>query len=50
MKRRHRQAAHRWRAPNLKTCPTCEARVPGHIACPSCGFYKERQVLEIDAL
>lgn len=50
MKRRTRQGAHRWRAPKFKKCPECDSRIPGHIACPSCGFYRERQVLEVDLL
>jgi ribosomal protein L32 len=24
--------------------------VPSHIACPSCGYYAGRKVLEVDAL
>jgi ribosomal protein L32 len=24
--------------------------VPSHIACPSCGYYKDRQVLSVDTL
>lgn len=50
MKQKMRRGANRWRAPLLKTCPECDSRVPGHIACPSCGYYRERQVIEVDAL
>ena len=45
-----RRGASRWRAADLKTCPECGSRVPSHIACPSCGYYRDRQVLDIEAL
>ncbi|MES2595236.1 MAG: 50S ribosomal protein L32 [Verrucomicrobiota bacterium] len=48
-RQRLRQGANRWRAPSLKTCPECGTAVPGHVACPSCGYYKGRQVLTITA-
>ncbi|MEZ5299455.1 MAG: 50S ribosomal protein L32 [Verrucomicrobiales bacterium] len=48
MKSRQRRAAHRWSPPQLKTCPECGSSVPSHIACPSCGYYRGRQVLTID--
>jgi len=47
-KQKQRRGANRWRKPLLKDCPECGSKVPGHIACPSCGFYKERQVLDVD--
>lgn len=35
-------------APNLSTCPECgEARLPHH-ACPSCGYYRGRQIVETE--
>ncbi|MDB4541192.1 50S ribosomal protein L32, partial [Akkermansiaceae bacterium] len=36
-KQKLRRGANRWKKPLLKTCPECESRIPGHIACPSCG-------------
>ena len=50
MKQKMRRGANRWRTPQLKTCPECESRIPSHIACPHCGTYRERQVLEVDAI
>ncbi len=50
MKLRSRKAANRWHAPQLSKCTQCAAPVLSHIACPSCGYYKGRQVLTIDAL
>lgn len=51
MKKRMRRAASRWRAPKFQSCPECSAAKPGHIACPSCGFYDSRKVTkaEMDA-
>ncbi len=48
MKKRLRRASKRWSAPKLKTCPECGSAVPSHIACPSCGYYRDRQVLSVD--
>lgn len=47
MRLRTRKAAKRWHAPQLTKCPQCSSRVRGHIACPSCGYYRGRQVLMI---
>ena len=49
MKSRMRRGANRWRKPNLNKCPECGSTTPSHIACPSCGYYRNRQVLNIDA-
>lgn len=43
-RRTHQKAA----APNLTNCPQCgDARLPHH-ACPSCGTYKGRTVIDIE--
>ena len=35
-------------APNLSECPQCgEAKLPHH-ACPACGYYKGRKVIETE--
>jgi large subunit ribosomal protein L32 len=35
-------------APNLTSCPQCgDSRLPHH-ACPSCGTYKGRTVIEVE--
>ena len=47
-KRDMRRAHKKIGAPSLSSCPQCgEARLPHH-ACPSCGHYKGRTVIEED--
>lgn len=48
MKKRLRRSGQRWRAATFKSCPECGSSVPSHIACPSCGYYKDRQVLSVE--
>lgn len=47
MRLRTRKAANRWHAAKLNKCAQCSNPLPGHIACPGCGYYKGRQVLTI---
>ena len=49
MRLRTRKAANRWHATPLNKCGQCGSAVRSHIACPSCGYYKGRQVLTIEA-
>ena len=49
MRLRTRKAANCWRAGKLGTCAQCGAKVPSHTACPSCGYYKGRQVTSVGA-
>ena len=49
MRLRTRKAANRWHAPVLGRCPQCSSAVQPHRACPSCGYYRGRQVLTIGA-
>jgi large subunit ribosomal protein L32 len=35
--------------PNVKPCPRCTAPQLSHRACPSCGYYKDRLVIEPQA-
>ena len=45
MRLRTRKAANRAKAPGLAVCAQCGARVRSHRVCPSCGYYKGRQVV-----
>jgi large subunit ribosomal protein L32 len=47
MRLRTRKAANRWHAGELGTCTQCGTKLPSHTACPSCGYYKGRQVLSV---
>ncbi|MEM7434972.1 MAG: 50S ribosomal protein L32 [Myxococcota bacterium] len=47
MKRDQRRANHdKVAAPNVIPCPNCGDVMRPHRACPSCGYYKGRQVIE----
>ena len=47
-KRDKRRTHQKIAGPNLTTCPKCgDARLPHH-ACPSCGTYKGRTVIETE--
>jgi large subunit ribosomal protein L32 len=50
MRLRTRKAANRWHAPQLNRCSQCASAVKSHTACPSCGYYRGRQVLTIEAV
>ncbi|MEO7165435.1 MAG: 50S ribosomal protein L32 [Spartobacteria bacterium] len=49
MRLRTRKASHRWQAPQLNKCAQCGSTVQSHTACASCGYYKGRQVLTVEA-
>ncbi|MEI7452621.1 MAG: 50S ribosomal protein L32 [Actinomycetes bacterium] len=44
---RHRRS--QWKAivPNLVTCTNCSAKRLAHTACPTCGTYAKRRVLDV---
>jgi large subunit ribosomal protein L32 len=47
MRRNRRRAANFKITPaNVTLCPKCKEPVMSHRICPSCGFYKDRQVSE----
>jgi large subunit ribosomal protein L32 len=47
--RSRRAGAGKLDAPARSTCPRCgNAKVP-HTVCPSCGFYKNRVVVDVNA-
>ena len=48
-RQKKRRWANRWMPPQLSSCGSCGAQKPGHVACPSCGYYGDRQVLDVDA-
>jgi large subunit ribosomal protein L32 len=48
MRLRSRKAANRWHAARMSKCPQCGSTMPGHTVCPSCGYYRGRQVLTLE--
>ena len=44
-----RRANWKLTAPTLAECPRCHAKVYPHRVCSSCGYYKGRQVLNVEA-
>lgn len=55
-KRRHSKARKNKRrahdfltAPALSECPNCREMKPPHRACPHCGYYKGREVVDTSA-
>jgi large subunit ribosomal protein L32 len=49
MRLRTRKASHRPKAPQLSKCAQCGAQIKPHRVCPSCGYYKGRQVISVNA-
>ncbi|MEK7158167.1 MAG: 50S ribosomal protein L32 [Patescibacteria group bacterium] len=47
MHTRSRRSHHALRTMNLSACPKCAKPTRPHTACPNCGTYKGRQVLQI---
>lgn len=45
---RHRKAQWKLSVPTNATCPQCHAPKAPHRACGKCGYYKGREVVEID--
>lgn len=48
-KARHRSRHAHWKleAPVLVSCPQChEMKLPHHV-CPSCGFYRSKEVVKV---
>ncbi|HET8733976.1 MAG TPA: 50S ribosomal protein L32 [Anaeromyxobacteraceae bacterium] len=47
MRRNRRRAANfKIKPANVTLCPKCKEPVMSHRVCPSCGFYKDKQVTE----
>lgn len=46
--RRNRRRSHHARgALRLADCPRCGQPLPSHTACPNCGTYKGREVIDV---
>lgn len=45
---RTRRMANRYHAPQLNLCSHCGAATLPHRVCPSCGYYKEQQIIGVE--
>ncbi len=48
-KRNKRRSHHALRRPSWIKCPSCGEPMRPHRACPHCGVYRGRKVVEIEA-
>ncbi|KAF1086739.1 50S ribosomal protein L32 [Sporotomaculum syntrophicum] len=46
-KKRQRRAHWKIDAPELTNCPQCHELMAPHRVCPSCGYYKGREVVAV---
>jgi len=44
---RHRRSQWKAGVPALATCDRCRSKKLAHTACPTCGTYDKRQVLDV---
>lgn len=47
MRKRTRSASWKLTVPKLVKCPQCQTPILPHKACPNCGSYNGREVIEI---
>ena len=48
-KRNQRRSHHALKAPNLVTCNNCGALIRPHRVCSQCGYFKSKEVIQIEA-
>lgn len=48
-KARSRRRSHKAQVPSAKACPECGAAQEPHRVCTSCGYYRGRQILTVEA-
>ena len=47
--RRDKRRAHdHLKTPGLSTCPNCHEPKLSHRVCPRCGYYKGKQVMDVE--
>lgn len=46
---RSRHASHKTKRENVGACSQCGAPQQTHRVCPSCGYYRGRQVMTVEA-
>jgi large subunit ribosomal protein L32 len=49
-RKRKRRGEHRAQRPTVNACPKCgDVKIP-HRVCPTCGTYRDEQVIEVEEL
>lgn len=48
-RRDQRRAHHALRGPNLVSCPNCGSATVPHRVCRTCGYYKGKTVVAVEA-
>lgn len=48
-KRASRRSNWKLSLPSISECPQCHEPKMPHRACPHCGYYKDREVIKIEA-
>lgn len=49
-RKRKRRTHHKAEAPTLNSCPRCgDPKLP-HRVCPSCGYYRDQEVVVVEQL
>lgn len=48
-RRNKRRLSHIKSPLRLAPCLQCRKKIPPHIACPYCGFYRGREILDLEA-
>ncbi len=46
--KRRAQWKAKFKAPNFSVCPNCQEPKLPHRVCPSCGFYRDREVVAVE--
>ena len=46
----HRRSHDRLKAPTYGECPQCHEMKQPHAVCQHCGFYKDREVIEVEVV
>lgn len=49
-KKKHQRSAANWKLhiPGISECPQCHAMKLSHRACPTCGYYNGRHVMDTE--
>lgn len=47
-RRDKRRAHHALSIPGLSVCPNCQEQKLPHRICPSCGYYKGKEILSVE--